>query len=106
MADWPELAELKQVLNVTDTPESETPWDGDDDGTRLTRLLEAAIAFTKAKIGSWDEYEDEPTAMQAQAALRAAMLLAPPMNRAPEAIETDPQFNALLLGSRRRFPIS
>ena len=106
MADWPELDELKQVLDATNTPGEESPWDGDMDNTRLTRLLAAAIEFTKAKTGSWVEYEDEPDEMLAAAALRAAQLLAPPMNRPPDAIEQDPIFNGFLFGHRRRFSIS
>ena len=52
MAAWPELDELKQVLDVTSTD-----WDGDYDDpdlTRLARLLAAAIAHTKGDIGNWD----------------------------------------------------
>lgn len=101
MAEWPQLDELKQVLDVTSDD-----WDGEYDGTRLTRLLASAIEHTKGRVGSWDDYTDAPDDSLAQAALRAAELLAPPQNRLPEAIDRDPIFNALLMGHRRRFGIS
>ena len=59
MIDWPQLDELKQVLDV----ESDD-WDGSEDSgegpTRLTSLLQVAIAKVKQDVGAWDEYEDEP----------------------------------------------
>jgi hypothetical protein len=103
MTDWPKMDELKQVLDSD--PDSQA-WDGDADGTRLTRLLAAAIDITKSATGAWDEAIDVPDANLAQAALRAAQLLAPPINRAPETIDSDPIFNRLMLGRRRRFAVS
>ena len=44
MAAWPELDELKQVLDV-----ESSDWDGDYDGTRLTRLLASAIEKVKLR---------------------------------------------------------
>ena len=66
MADWPDVAELAQVLNVDNT---------DDWETTLDRVLAAAIATTKEVRGNWDEYEDEPDEKLAQAALRMAELI-------------------------------
>ena len=55
MIDWPQLDELKQVLDV----ESDD-WDGSEDSgdgpTRLTSLLQTAIAKVKQDVGNWDEY--------------------------------------------------
>ena len=69
--DWPVLAELKQVLDVTSTD-----WDGDSDDSRLTRLLAAAIDHVKedvaGSVDSFDEEFAEPTAKLAQAAMRMA----------------------------------
>ncbi len=109
MAEWPELDELKQVLDVTSDD-----WDGDDDDTRLTRLLATAIAQTKADIGNWDE-DTDPTDSQAQAALRLAELLAArpgslvsPTRQAAVVITLtqDPTYRACLKGSRRTFGIA
>lgn len=101
--DWPKLDELKQALDAD--PESQA-WDGDADSTRLTRLLAAAIDITKDATGGWVEATDVPDANLAQAALRAATLLAPPINRAPETIDADPIFQRLIRGRRRRFGVS
>jgi len=103
MSDWPKLDELKQVLDSD--PES-AAWDGDADGTRLTRLLAAAIATVKDDVGAWDDLVDVPDANLAQAALRAAQLLAPPVNRAPESLASDPIYARLMAGRHRRFAIS
>lgn len=103
MAAWPELDELKQVLDVTSDD-----WNGDgeyDDGTRLTRLLAAAIERVKLDTGGWDEYTDEPDEALSQAALRMAELLA----LRPEVAATaaaDPTYQRLLKGHRRRFAIA
>lgn len=99
MAAWPELDELKQVLNV-----ESTDWDGDDENTRLTRLLGAAIAQTKADIGLVDD-DFEPSDAQAQAALRMAELLAVRPGELASAAK-DPTYRLLLKGSRRVFGIA
>lgn len=100
MAAWPDLEELKQVLDVTSSD-----WDGDYDGTRLTRLLEAAIAKVKADVGNWDEYEDEPDDALAQAALRMAELMALKPEVAASATG-DPTYGRLLYGHRRAFGVA
>jgi len=101
MAAWPELDELKQVLDVTSTD-----WDGDEytlEPTRLTRLLAAAIERTKLDVGNWDEYVDEPTDNLAQYALRMAELMA----LKPEVVASigfrDSTLDRLMFGHRRTF---
>lgn len=102
MADWPDTDELKQVLNVDDESDA---W-----ATTLDRVLASAIDQVKHDIGEWVEETDEPTDRQAQAALRAAELIA----TRPEAqaaggtgfITDDPTYVRLLKGSRRRFAFS
>lgn len=107
-ADWPTLDELKQVLDVTSDD-----WDGAEDGTRLTAVLDAAISYVKQEIGNWTEYEDIPTVRQSRAALRMAELLAlrPEGARLGAATTTvaemamDPTFMWYMRGSRRRFSV-
>ena len=104
MAAWPELDELKQVLDVTSTD-----WDGDDytlDPTRLSRLLSAAIEKVKLDVGNWDEYTDEPTDNLAQAALRMAELIALKPEIAAQVGSNDPTYLRLLYGHRRTFGIA
>lgn len=103
MAAWPELDELKQVLDIGDTE----VWDGDEDYdlTRLSRLLASAIDRVKTDVGNWDEYEDEPTDRMAQAALRMAELMALRPEVAPGAL-ADPTYARLLKGYRRVFGIA
>ena len=97
---WPELDELKQVLDV-----ESSDWDGDLDDTRLTRLLAAAITRTKLDVGGWDDLVDDPDASLAQAALRLAELIAlKPENAA--AASGDPTYRRLIYGHRRRFGIA
>lgn len=102
MAAWPELDELKQVLDVTSDD-----WDGDgyEDLTRLSRLLAAAIFETKKAVGEWDEYEDEPDDALAQYALRLAELMALRPEVAASAA-TDPTLARLLKGHRKRFAVA
>ncbi len=115
MIDWPHLDELKQVLDVGET----TDWDGTEDTsmgpTRLSRLLEAAIALVKQEVGDWDEMTDLPDERLAQAALRLAELLAlkPEVaaavsgtGRVPSAVASDPVYRALMTGKHRRFAFS
>jgi hypothetical protein len=104
MADWPLLAELKQVLDVTSTD-----WDGDSDDSRLTALLAAAIDHVKEDVAgtveAFDEDPGEPTTKQARAALRMAELMA----LKPEVIAgvtRDPTYDRLLKGSRRSFGVA
>ena len=109
MIDWPQLDELKQVLDV----ESDD-WDGSEDSgedaSRLTALLAAAIAKVKQDVGAWDEYEDLPDVSLNRAALRLAELMAlkPEVLAAVElgAIVSDPAYQAFLYGHRRVFGIA
>ncbi len=103
--DWPQLDELKQVLDV-----ESVDWDGviDDYGngpTRLTRLLAAAIERVKLDVGNWDEYVDVPDDNLSQAALRMAELIALRPGAAASASD-DPTYQRLLFGHRRRFGIA
>ena len=98
--DWPQLDELKQVLDV-----ESLDWDGDLDQTRLTRLLQAAIAKVKLDVGDWDEYVDVPDDALSQAALRMAELMA----LKPEVVTgmvKDPTYLNLVYGHRRKFGIA
>lgn len=101
MAAWPELDELKQVLDVTSTD-----WDGDYDNTRLTRLLAAAIQKVKDDVGDWDEYTDDPDDNLAQAALRMAELMALKPELSAQVGSADQTYNRLLYGHRRTFGVA
>lgn len=107
MADWPLLAELKQVLDVTSDD-----WDGDtgaEADTRLTALLAAAIDHVKedvaGSVDAFDEDPGEPTTKQARAALRMAELMA----LKPELVAglaRDPTYDRLIKGGRRSFGVA
>lgn len=113
MAEWPDLGELKQLLDITSDD-----WDGDDDETRLTRVLSSAIEHAKeliaGTVAAYDDLFTDPTSKHAQLALRVAELLA----TRPAADSTsggrssltrvleDPTIKRLLFGQRRRFGIA
>ncbi len=108
MAEWPELDELKQVLDVEVGSEV---WDGDDDGTRLTALLAAAIEHVKQESGQDTE---TPSYSLSRAALRLAELMAlkPEVAAAVAGVSSgnasfiaDPAYQAFLFGERRSFGI-
>ena len=105
MAAWPELDELKQVLDV-----ESTDWDGDYDGTRLTRLHAAAIGKVKSDVGDWDDYADVPDDNLSQAALRMAELIAlkPELAAAIAGGKAvgDPTYQLLMFGHRRSFGVA
>jgi hypothetical protein len=94
---WPTLAELRKVLDVD--PNSNA-WD-----TTLERVLASAIDRVKGDVGAWDELIDAPTDRLAQAALRMAELMALRPETAVAA-SSDPTYNRLIAGYRRRFAIS
>lgn len=104
MIEWPDVQELKQVLDI-----SGDEWDGEPvsggSETRLTRLLSAAIEKVKLDVGEWDEGSDVPDANLSQAALRMAELMA---LRPEAAVDTlrDPTYQRLLFGHRRSFGIA
>lgn len=106
MAAWPELDELKQLLDITSDD-----WDGvdayDSDGeTRLSRLLQAAIEHTRIRVGRQpDDILYVPSASEAQAALRMAELLAQRPEATPQAVH-DRTYERLLLGRRRAFGVA
>jgi hypothetical protein len=95
MAEWPDTAELAQVLDVTNV---------DDWQDTLDRVMAAAIAQVKSDVGHWDEYEDQPDDSLAQAALRLGELMGLRPGAAPDA--TDPTYQRLLKGHRRVFGIA
>lgn len=97
MADWPDTAELGRVLDVD--PLS-TDW-----SDTLDRVMAAAIAWVKSKVGNWDEGTDEPSEGQAQAALRMAELIALRPETAASVGDNDPTIKRLIRGTRRRFGI-
>ncbi len=95
--EWPDLAELKRVLNADPTSNQ---WD-----ESLTRDLEAAIQQVKNDTGAWDDLLDEPTAKLAAAALRMAELIAQ-RGETPATASSDPKYRVLMSGHLRRFAIS
>lgn len=105
MATWPDLDELKQLLDI-----KSDDWDGSsddsEDESRLSRVLASGIARVKSDIGHWDDYEDEPTPNQAQAALRMSELLATRPTAPASELGADPAYRALMKGSRRVFGIA
>lgn len=103
MAEWPDLEELKQRLDVQSDEWDGESTSGDEDESRLSRLLEAAIAWAKKKRGEWDEDVDEPTPSLAQAALERAVELATDVTPPPG---TTPNSESLLYGQRRRFGVA
>lgn len=98
MADWPDVIELKRVLNV----DIET----DNWSDTLDRVLASAIAWVKEKVGAWDDATDEPDDNLAQAALRMAELIALRPETAAAVGESDPTIARLMFGRRKRFGIS
>ena len=96
MAAWPELAEVKAVLDVTQ----------DDFDDTIQRALDAAIANVKATVGIWDDLVDVPNENQAQAALRMAELLFLRPEAQPGVLLRDPTFERLMFGQHRRFAIA
>jgi hypothetical protein len=91
--DWPTTAELKQRLDIT----------SDDWDSQLSRLLAAAIAETKQRVGNWVEDYDRPNEQVSQSALELAVEMAQTGNEAVSS--TKSKSHALLVGNRRRFGI-
>jgi len=101
MAAWPDVDELKALLDVT----------GNDFDSHLTDVLEAGIALVKADVGSWDEDEDEPDEALHNAALRAAILIRPnttemAVGGTRKDVKNDPSYQSLMFGHRRRFGVA
>lgn len=101
MAAWPELAELKQVLDVSSTDFDDT----------LTRVLASAIAQVKLDVGDWIELTDVPTDSLSQAAMLLAVRMAKAPAESSEAVtwaadRQDVNYHRLLKGHRRRFSIA
>ena len=96
MADWPDAAELTQLVDVTNIEDWETLFD---------RVMAAAIQTVKDVRGAWDDDIDEPDEGMAQAALRMAELMATRPNE-PKSHLRDATFRSLMFGKRRRFGIA
>lgn len=90
--DWPDVSELKAVLDV----------EGEDWNVHLDGLMTAAIDKVKQDVGSWDESTDTPDAPLRNAALRAAIVLQT-NNGNPTAIDTDGVYAGHMKGHRRTF---
>lgn len=95
---WPTTAELKQRLDITSS-------DWDD---QLDRLLAAAIAKTKQRVGDWDEDFDLPDEAISQSALELSVELAKSSEdiqavRGRDQLIDTSKSQALLYGKRRRF---
>lgn len=97
MADWPDTAELAQVLDVDNIGD----WT-----TTLDRVLAAAIRKVKSDVAPWDDDVDEPDENEAQAALRMAELISERPGARTEALDKDPAYRALLFGHRKTFGIA
>lgn len=97
MATWPTSAELAQVLNLENTE----GWD-----TTLERVMAAAIEYVKLRVGGWVDGADTPDEAVAQAALRVAEMIAQRPTATAAELGSDPTFNRLLYGHRRRFGIA
>lgn len=101
MSEWPTLAELKQLLSVTNDD-----WDGVSDydqETHFSRVLAAAIEKVQDDVGGWDDVLDVPDARLAQAALRMAELIA---TRPDSDNDRDQTYLRLLKGHRRTFGVA
>lgn len=98
--DWPDLDELKLVLDVDQTSSS-----FDD---HLESLLEAGIAHVKALV-HWVDDVSTVTPKLHHAALRAAVVMRPnapqpgPGSPAHADVDSDPVFQSLMKGKRREF---
>ena len=93
--EWPEVDELKKLLDVTEP----------DFDHQLDRNLDAAIEQVKKDVGDWDEATDEPDASLAQAALLLAIRIAKAPSTAPTILTHDVDYGRLLKGHRRRFSV-
>jgi hypothetical protein len=98
MADWPELDELKQKLNV-DSTQSIEDWD-----EHLERLLAACIEQVQYDVG---EDVDEPTSSLAHAALTLAVSVGSTEGEPDvSAAARLPKYQRLLKGHRVRFGVA
>lgn len=109
MADWPDVDELKQVLDITSDD-----WDGEpvSDGspTRLRATLDAAIEYVQVRAEGTvaafeDKYPDGPPNSLGRAALRAAILMSLTPGD-PTNVRQDAAFNRFMSGYRHDFGIA
>lgn len=99
MMEWPDLEELKQVLNVQGADGENMDWD-----TILEPVLASAIRKVKHDVGQWDEYEDLPDDALSRAALRMAELMALRPDSASGA-DKDPVYRMHMFGHHKRFGV-
>ena len=99
MMEWPDLEELKQVLNLVTPDGDNTDWD-----LTLEPILASAIRKVQHDVGVWDVYEDLPDDALSRAALRMGELMALRPESAAEA-DKDPVYRMHLFGHRKRFGI-
>jgi len=84
--------------------ENAQDWDA-----HLESLMEAGIAQVKQDVGGWAEGTDQVTDKLHHAALRAAVLMRPnspmqqPGGTRHQDVNSDPTYQSLLMGARRRF---
>jgi len=97
-AAWPDLAALKQSLDVTG--------DDWDDEPHLPTILAAAIAQVKLDVGDWDDLADGPDDSLSRAALLLAIRIAKDPSEAPSVLGGDRAYSRLLKGHRRRFSVA
>jgi len=95
MADWPDVDQLAQVLDLNEDP-ADWAW-------KMERDINAAIALVKSRVGIWDELTDEPDEALSNAALRAAVVMQTNVVDPEKAIDADPVFQGHMAGHRRRF---
>ena len=93
---WPDVAELKQLLDVT----------SDDWDATLDLQLDAAIEQVKLDVGAWDELVDVPDASLGRAAIRLAVLLRANAETPPSLLTADAIYQRQMKGHHRRFPLS
>lgn len=89
---WPDVDELKQLLDVTSN-------DFDD---HLTSLLESGIDIVQDDCGLGDE-GDPATEGQRQAALRAAVVMRTNGPESESRVHQDGRYQSHLYGTRKRF---
>ena len=99
MADWPTADDLNRLLNVD-------PAEAD----RMTGIIDgwvaSAINRVKGDVGLWDADVDEPNENLSAAALRMAELIALRPEAQPGVLVTDPAYQRLITGYRRRFGVA
>ena len=97
-AGWPDVSELVLILDIAPDANVDV-W-----ATTLDRYLAAAISRVKSDVGRWDDAVNTPNDNLAGAALRAAELLATRPDN--PSIESDPAYQAFMVGQHKRFGLA